>query len=100
MEALYRRRGAVGHVEGAGDVEPPGLERFQETLEEVLGQPDVGVEEDQDVPGRAPATHVPPARYGRCSSQHLYGREPSRYRHGSVCGTRVDDQHLVLYPSL
>src|SRR5215213_3138715 len=100
VEALHRRCRAVGYVEGTGNVELPALELLQETLEEVAGQPDVGVEEDQDVPLRTPATQVPPAGHGGRSRQHLHESEPSQERDGTVCGTRIDDQHLVRFPYL
>jgi hypothetical protein len=100
VEALYCRRGAIGDVLRTGDVEAAPLELREKAFEKPRGQAGVGVEEDEDITARTPASQVPPAGYGGLALQQLHEGELPRHRGGAVYRARVHDDHLIRCPGL
>jgi hypothetical protein len=91
VDGVYRRRGAVGHVQGASDGKLPPLQLFQKVFEERFGQPDVGVKKDQHVAFCPPVALVPLAGHGRRPDQEFDVGESLHHRDGAVFRSAVDD---------
>ena len=77
VEALHGRRRVVGTVQGAGDVEATSFEFHEKALEEPPGQPDVGVDEEQDVAASRPPASLPRATGGSASRSATKGKRPA-----------------------
>jgi hypothetical protein len=95
VDGVYRRRGAVGHVQGASDVKLPPLELFQKIFEERIGLPDVGVKKDQHVASCPPAAQVSLAGRGRRPDQEFDVGKPLHHRDNAVFRSAVDDYDFV-----
>ncbi len=93
--APYRRRRTVGCVQGTRDVQPSALELLEKALEEILLQPHVGVEEDQDIPAGVPAPQVSPRGHRWGAGQQGYPGKAPHHGDGVVPGARVDHYDLV-----
>src|SRR5215211_7644010 len=81
-------------VARTGDVQASAFDLADEVLEEGLRQPGVGVEEEDQLSGRAVASEVPATRDGRLAVEDRGGRVLGD-ADGRVAGAGVDNDDLI-----